>query len=130
MLMFIARRIVYMIPTLFVVSIISFLIIQAPPGDFLTTLVANMTDSGGVVTTEQLAALRAAYGLDEPIHVQYLRWIANIVLYGNFGYSFDWGQPVSNLIWDRLGWTFLISVLTLLLTWTVALPIGIISETV
>jgi len=127
MLMFIVRRIVYMIPTLFVVSVISFLIIQAPPGDFLTTLVANMTDSGGVVTTEQLAALRAAYGLDEPIYIQYIRWIGNILFYGNFGYSFDWGQPVSNLIWDRLGWTFLISVLTLLVTWMVALPIGIIS---
>jgi peptide/nickel transport system permease protein len=124
---YILRRILYMIPTMVIISMISFAIIQAPPGDYLTTMLANMAEAGGDLSREQVAALRAVYGLDEGLHVQYWRWITNILLHGNFGYSFEWGKPVSALIWERLGWTFVISLLTLLFTWLVALPIGILS---
>lgn len=74
-----------------------------------------------------MAKLTAQYGLDQPFYVQYWKWISGILFRGDFGWSFDWGQPVSRLIWDRMGITLLVSVLSLILIWAVALPIGIYS---
>lgn len=126
MLGFICRRVLYMIPTVILVSIVTFLIIQLPPGDYLDTLAAELSDSGGL-DSGTMAALREQYGLGQPIHVQYWKWITGIVFEGDFGLSFEKNLPVSDLIWDRLGWTFGISLLTLLFIWITALPIGIYS---
>lgn len=126
MLNFIIRRILYMIPTIFLVSIVTFAIIQLPPGDYLDTLAAELADSGGLDEgTRQ--ALADQYGLGQPIYVQYFKWMHGILFHGNFGISFEKNVPVNDLIWDRLGWTFGISILTLLFIWMVALPIGIYS---
>jgi len=115
-----------MIPTIVVVSIISFVIIQLPPGDWLTTYVANLEAQGEEVDAPTLAALKARYGLGQPIYVQYLKWVRGI-LHGDFGQSFSWNAPVSDLIWDRLLLTVVLSLSTLLFTWLVAFPVGIYS---
>ncbi|MBX3001325.1 MAG: ABC transporter permease [Caldilineaceae bacterium] len=127
MLQYILRRVLYMIPTLFAISIVSFIIIQLPPGDYLTSLVATMASTGETVDRAQLVALEQRYGLGQPIYVQYWKWISGILLRGDFGQSFEWNQPVSSLIWGRLALTFVLSLSTLLLTWFIAFPIGIYS---
>jgi len=127
MLEYIVRRILYMIPTLFAISVVSFVIIQLPPGDYLTSLVAGMAEQGESIDSAQLAALKARYGLDQPWYVQYWKWISGILLRGDFGQSFEWNRPVNTLIWDRLGLTFVLSLSTLLFVWAVAIPVGIFS---
>ena len=124
---YVLRRILYMIPTLFGMSLIAFLIIQLPPGDYLTSLVANMTDNGQTVDPAQIAHLREIYGLGDPFYVQYAKWMWGILSRGDFGYSFQWNRPVAGLIWDQMGSTLLISFLSLLFVWAVSLPIGIYS---
>jgi len=127
MLRYIAKRLVFAIPTLFAVSIIAFAIIQLPPGDYLTTLMADWAAQGGAVEAGTLAAMRERYGLDQPMYVQYYKWIAGIILHGDFGISFELGKPVTELIWSRLGFSLLLSLLTLCFVWAVAIPIGILS---
>ena len=127
MLTYIIRRILYMIPTLFAISVVAFFIIQLPPGDFLTSLVAGMAEQGETIDSAQLAALKQRYGLDQPFYVQYWKWISGIVLRGDFGQSFEWNRPVNTLIWDRLGLTFILSLSTLVFVWAVAIPVGIYS---
>lgn len=127
MLGYILRRIVYMVPTLFGISLIAFLIIQLPPGDYLTSMVANMESSGQTVDPNQIAQLREQYGFDQPIYVQYAKWIVGILTRGDFGQSFQWREPVSALVWGQIGSTLLITLASLLLVWAVALPIGIYS---
>ena len=117
-----------MIPTLIVISIISFTIIQLPPGDFLTSTLVAMSQSGESISQERMESLRARYGLDKPIYVQYLKWISGLAR-GDFGYSYEWHKPVNQLIWGRLGLTFAISLITLLFTWLIAFPIGLYSAT-
>jgi peptide/nickel transport system permease protein len=124
---YIIRRVLYMIPTLFAISVVAFAIIQLPPGDYLTSLVAGMAAQGEMIDSATLAALKERYGLGQPIYVQYYKWISGILLRGDFGQSFEWNRPVSALIWDRLGLTLLISVASLLFIWVVAFPIGIYS---
>ncbi len=126
MLQYILRRSLAMIPTLIAISIVSFTIIKLPPGDFLTSYVASLESQGATVDAAQLAALKQRYGLDQPGYVQYWKWITGVV-HGDFGQSFELNQPVSSLIGDRLALTFAISMLTLLFTWIVALPVGIYS---
>jgi peptide/nickel transport system permease protein len=124
---YILKRLLYMIPTLFGMSLISFIIIQLPPGDFLTSLISAIAESGQGLDQASIDALTAQYGLDQPVWVQYWSWISGILLRGDFGWSFDWGQPVSRLLWDRMGITLLVSGLSLILIWVIALPIGIYS---
>lgn len=126
MLAYIIRRLLTMIPTLVAISIISFVIIQLPPGDFLTTYVAQLSVSGESVDQAELDQLKHRYSLDQPMYMQYLKWAWNFV-HGDFGHSFEWNKPVSELIGERLGLTILISICTLLFTWAVSLPIGIYS---
>ncbi|MDA8405956.1 MAG: ABC transporter permease [Deltaproteobacteria bacterium] len=126
MLAYLIRRIMIMIPTLMAISIISFTIIQLPPGDFLTTYVAQLTASGETVDQAELESLRTRFGLDQPMYIQYLKWAWNFI-HGDFGHSFEWNKPVSELIGERLGLTVVISVSTLLFTWAVSIPIGIYS---
>jgi len=122
---YILKRILYMIPTLFVISIISFTIIQLPPGDFLTSYVAQLRQQGEDLDAQAIQALQDQYGLNQPIYVQYGKWIFNIVTRGDFGLSFEWRRPVSQLIWERLGLTVFISLLTIVVTWIVAIPAAV-----
>ncbi len=126
MLRFIIRRLLWAIPFLIAVSVIAFAIIQAPPGDFATTLAAELAESGETVDQERLAAIRERYGFDEPFLVQYWKWISGVVR-GDFGISFAWQQPVADLIGERMALSICLAVATLLFTWAVALPVGIYS---
>jgi peptide/nickel transport system permease protein len=127
MLPYIIKRIILMIPTLIGISMIAFMIIQLPPGDYLTSLMSSMADSGQTVDPAQMARMREIYGLDDPLWLQYWKWISGIVFRGDFGWSFEWARPVSELIWERMGATLLISISALLFVWAVSLPIGIYS---
>ena len=115
-----------MIPTLVLVSVVSFIIIQLPPGDYLTSYAADLASSGDPVDEATLEALKAQYGLDDPVYVQYFKWVSGFFR-GNFGQSFEWNRPVRELIGDRLMLTVIISLASLLFTWLVAIPIGIYS---
>ena len=122
----ILRRLLWMIPTLIVISLLSFTIIQLPPGDYLTSYIAALEATGDTVSEEQVAALRARYNLDEPYHIQYIRWLTGLVR-GDLGMSFEWNKPVTGLIGERIMLTVVISIVTLSFTWAVAVPIGIVS---
>jgi len=125
-ILYVLRRLGGMIPTLFIVSVITFIIIQLPPGDYLTTYMANLASTGEPSNLEKLEVVRKQYGLDKPLAVQYFRWIGGMVT-GDLGYSMLYSKPVGTLIWERLGLTTLICVLGLLAAWFIALPIGIYS---
>lgn len=116
-----------MIPTVILISIVAFGIIQLPPGDFLTTMVSQFAEEGGTIAQEEIARLRQMYALDRPVYVQYFRWIGGIVTQGNFGMSFQYNMAVQDLIWSRLGLTFVMSLTTTVFIWIVALPVGIFS---
>lgn len=122
---FIARRLFYMLVTVAAISVMTFIIIQLPPGDYVTAMVAQLNLQGTTVDAADMAAMRARYGLDDPIHVQYWKWISNIIFVGDFGYSLEWRRPVSDLLWNRLGLTFVLALITLLFIWAISLPIGI-----
>jgi len=128
MLKFIGRRIIYLIPTLILISVVSYAIIELPPGDYLDSYVAQLEQQGEVLNEDELAALRQKYGLGQPVYVRYWKWISG-VLHGDFGVSFEWNRPVKTLIMDRVGLTALISLCSVLFVWAVALPIGIYSAT-
>src|SRR5215204_3960015 len=125
MLAYAARRLLGMVGMLVLISIVAFVVIQLPPGDFLTTLVAGM-EQGTAIDQAQLHYLSERFGLDQPIYVQYFKWVSGIVLRGDFGYSFQWGRPVADLIWEQLGFTLLLSISTLLFAWSIAFPIGVL----
>jgi len=125
---FILRRILLMVPTLFVVSIISFAIIEAPPGDFMDSYVNALLQEQEAVDPAEIASLRKRYGLDAPTYVRYFRWLGNI-MQGNLGRSLEWNQPVSKLIADRLPWSLAISVASFFLAYAIATPIGLSSAT-
>lgn len=127
MLRFIVSRLLWMVPSLVALSFLSFVLIELPPGDYVTTYIATLAASNEVVDQNTAADLRARFGLDQPMVVQYWKWIFGIVTEGNFGLSFEWQQPVSELIWERMSLTLLLTVSTLLLTWGLALPIGVFS---
>ena len=123
---YILRRLLGMIPTLAIISIIVFVVIQLPPGDIVTSTLEQLTASGLDASDDRVKNLRAQYNLDEPIALQYLSWIGNF-LTGDMGYSILFDRPVNELVWERLGYTLLISVGALIFTWVLALPIGIYS---
>ena len=126
MIIFALRRMLVMIPILLIVSLITFTVIKLPPGDFLTTYLANMALTGESALVEQVEQLRVHYGLDQPFFIQYGRWIGGM-LKGDLGYSLLYQRPVSALIGERLGLTTAIAILALICAWIVALPIGIYS---
>ncbi len=128
MLRFIARRVAYMIVTLFVISIISFVIIQLPPGDFVTSYVAQLQAQGELIEKDAIDALRARYGMGKPLYMQYLGWMSG-VLRGDLGRSLQWNVPVVRLIKDRLPWSFSVSLVSFVFVWMIGLPIGIYSAT-
>ncbi len=128
MIQYVFGRLVMMIPTLLVISFIVFVIIQLPPGDYLETHIAELESQGESVDPAKIAFLRKEYGLDQPMTVQYFRWITGFVQ-GNYGYSFEFDLPVSEVIGDRIWLTVLVSFVTILFTWLIAFPIGIYSAT-
>lgn len=127
MLQFIVRRVLMMIPTLFAISVVTFVIIQLPPGDFFTTYISNLAAMGESVDQTVVESIKKDYGFGEPIYVQYGKWITKIVTQGDFGRSFQKGKPVTDLIWERMGLTIALSLFALLVTWVIAFPIGIYS---
>jgi peptide/nickel transport system permease protein len=129
MVMYFVRRVLMMIPTLFAISIVAFAIIQLPPGDYLTTYVAQLQQQGDVIDAAELARLRERYGLGQPIYIQYFKWITGILLRGDWGDSMYFQMPVAALIWERVGLTFVLSFFTLLFSWFVSIPIGVYSAT-
>jgi len=128
MLAYVARRVIYMVPTLIAISVITFIIIQLPPGDYLTTLVSELQSRGENVDQSRLEFLRQTYGLDKPMWEQYLIWVAGMVT-GDFGYSFEYNLPVSDVVGDRIVLTMIMSFTTIIFIWVVSFPIAIYSAT-
>lgn len=129
MFQFIVQRTAWGIATLLAISFLSFIIIQLPPGDFATAYAAQQRALGALVTEAEMVQIREAFGLNDPLLVQYFRWIGAIVLKGDFGFSFAYNKPVGDLIWERLGLTIMISTLTIGFVWIVAIPVGVYSAT-
>lgn len=127
MLPFIGRRVLMVIPSLIGISIVAFIVIALPPGDFVDRLVLEAMKQGDQLTDAEIAALRTVYHLDRSLLEQYFRWAGNILLRGDLGTSFQWDMPVADLIGERLGLTALLSTTTLVFIWTVAIPVGIYS---
>ena len=127
MLVFIVKRLLWMLPFLVAISFLSFVLIQLPPGDYVTTYIATLAASNEVVDQNTAADLRNRFGLDQPMVVQYWKWISNIAFRGDFGLSFEWQQPVGDLIWERMALTLLLTLSALLMTWGIALPVGVFS---
>ncbi|MBY5322773.1 ABC transporter permease [Rhizobium leguminosarum] len=127
MLVFIAKRFLWMIPSLFAVSFLAFVLIQLPPGDYVTTYIATLAASNEIVDQNTAAQLRERFGLGDPMLVQYFKWMWGILTRGDFGISFEWQQPVSDLIWERMALTLVLALSTLIATWAIALPIGVYS---
>lgn len=125
---YIIRRILGMIPLLIIVSIVTFIIIQLPPGDFFTTLQAEIAETGGGQDKETVKVMAARYGLDQPMPVRYLKWVSGFPV-GDFGWSLEWNSPVLPLVLSRLGYTMLVGLLSLIFMLVVSLPIGIYSAT-
>jgi peptide/nickel transport system permease protein len=117
-----------MLLTLFIISIISFLVIQAPPGDYMSTYVARLAAQGEQIDESQVVALRARYGINQPIVIQYLKWLRG-VLRGDLGRSLEWNRSVKSLILERLPWSVMLSCASLLIVYLVGVPIGTLSAT-
>jgi peptide/nickel transport system permease protein len=125
---FIGRRFVSMMITMALVSVVGFIIINLPPGSYLEVYRAELMVQGTSTADQQIQALEKRYALDKPLYYQYLKWITGFIR-GDFGRSFQYNREVKELIWDRIGFTVVISVCSLLFSWVVALPIGIYSAT-
>ena len=128
MLKYILWRIAVMMPTLLIISILVFAIIELPPGDYFESYIAEIKAQGEGVNLEQIEALRAEYGFDQPLIYRYLYWVTGM-LQGDFGYSFEYQLPVSEIVGDRLWLTVLVSFVTIVFTWIIAFPIGMYSAT-
>lgn len=128
MLQFVIKRLLLFPILLFIFSMIAFALIQAPPGDFLTSYVAELAASGSSIDQAQVEALRRTYGLDRPMYIQYFTWVSNL-LQGNLGISLEWRRPNAELIGERLVLTLMLALFSLAFTWIMAIPIGILSAT-
>ncbi len=126
MVSYIIRRFFLAILTTWAISVLSFIIIQLPPGDYVTSYIASMSASGSSVSEGEAEALRTQLGLDKPVYIQYLKWMG-LIFQGNFGMAMEWGRPVLDVIGDRLMLTIVISLAAVVFTWALALPIGIYS---
>ena len=123
---YILRRLLIAMGTVWVISVISFAIIQLPPGDYVTSYIAQLMATGTLVTQEEAENLRIQYGLHQPLYAQYARWVW-LMLQGNFGVSMEWQRPVLEVIGDRLLLTALLAFAAVIFTWILAIPIGIYS---
>ncbi|MBU04546.1 MAG: ABC transporter permease [Dehalococcoidales bacterium] len=125
---YLIKRCVYMVFLLWLTTLVTFIVIQLPPGDYASTLLNRLEAAGHFVDAETRQQIQREFGLDQPMHVRYIKWITNASK-GNFGYSFDWKRPVADLIGQRLALTITISLCTLIITYLIAVPIGIYSAT-
>ncbi|SNB53743.1 peptide/nickel transport system permease protein [Arboricoccus pini] len=128
MLRYLFYRLLWMVPTLIIISIVTFIIIQLPPGDFLTTMMNEMRSQGEGMQGQHLDYLRQLYGLDQPVYIQYFHWAWGL-LQGDLGWSFDYDRPVTQVIGDRFLMTGILAFATVIVTWVIAFPIGIYSAT-
>jgi peptide/nickel transport system permease protein len=128
MVLYMLRRTLYAGMLLFFASVISFLIIQLPPGDYLTSYIAQLKASGQEVDQARIDGLRLQYGLDKPIYAQYWLWISGFPR-GDFGFSFAQNRPVDQVVGERLGYSVMLSVLALVVSYTIAIPVGLYSAT-
>lgn len=126
MLSYIFRRLLHMIPTLAVISVLVFIVIQLPPGDFVDALAAQLKESDSDLGEEAAEQLREQYGLNKPYWQQYFNWVGGFMV-GDFGHSFEWRKPVVELIGERLALTVMLSFGSLAFIYIVAIPIGIYS---
>ena len=124
---FILKKILTMFVTVILISLSVFFIITLPPGDFLTNYVGRMVAAGESVDPVMIERLRETYGLDQPFIIQYWRWISNILLHGDFGYSFTLSMPVTAVIKAYIRPTMILSLVTMLFTYLISIPIGIYS---
>ena len=128
MIAFIIRRLLYMIPTVIIISMLSFLIIEAPPGDYVSVYVAQLETLGEAIDMETIEGLRARYGVDQPIYVKYFKWVYNMIQ-GDLGMSMEWNDSVNNIIKERLPWSIAVSGVAFLFVYTIGIFIGVISAT-
>ena len=128
MFLYIIKRLLLLPILMFIFSMFAFFIIQAPPGDFVTSYIAELAASGSSIDQAQIDGLRSLYGLDQPMYIQYFKWMGRI-LTGDLGISLDWQKPITELIGERLLLTILLGAFTFLFTWALAIPIGILSAT-
>lgn len=128
MLVFLSRRLLIMAFTLLVISALIFIIIQLPPGDYLTTLLVELQSQGEELAQKKIEFLRAQYGLDRPMIVQYGLWLWGL-LHGNLGYSFEYNKPVAEVVGDRLFLTLIVNFATIIFVYIVSFPIGVYSAT-
>jgi len=123
---YLVNRLVLSLFTIWAISVLAFVIIQLPPGDYVDAYITNLSAAGTGISVEQAEQLRRDYGLDQPMHVQYLLWL-NKVVRGDFGMAMEWQRPVIEVIGDRLWLTMVVSVAAVILVWVVALPLGVYS---
>ena len=128
MLNYMIRRILTMTMTMAVISALVFIVIQLPPGDYLTTYIAELESQGEIVAPEKIEFLRLQYGLDLPMYQQYFVWVFGLVQ-GDFGYSFEYNLPVTEVVGDRLYLSMMLNFATVLFIYLVAFPIGVYSAT-
>ncbi len=126
MIAYTVRRLLLAAVTIWAISMLSFVIIQLPPGDFVDAYIAHLSASGSSVSAEEAQSLRILYGLDRPIYVQYGKWLSRVAE-GDFGESMEWQRPVTEVIGDRLWLTMVVSIAAIILTYAIALPIGVYS---
>ena len=128
MFRYIIWRILVMIPTLVLISMLIFTIIELPPGDYFESYVEQLKAMGEKADLQEIEDLRARYGFDQPEPIRYLNWVAGMMT-GDFGYSFEYRMPVTDVVGDRVWLTILVSTLTIIITWVLAFPIGVYSAT-
>ena len=128
MFAYLIHRLFIMVPTLLAISVLIFVIIQLPPGDYLTTLVNELQSQGETVNQEKLDFLRQQYGFDKSLVEQYLMWVAGMAE-GDFGYAFEYNLPVTEVVGDRLFLSMIVAIGTIIFTYLVAFPIGVYSAT-
>lgn len=124
---FVIKRLIMFIPTVLILSFIIFFIIQLPPGDYVSSYISRMSAEGEIFTQQDITQLREQYNLDDPWYEQYGSWMVNIITKGDFGYSFTYSKPVWDVIMERLLLTVIVTLITMLFTYLVAIPIGIYS---
>jgi peptide/nickel transport system permease protein len=129
MLLYILRRVIMLIPILFLISVVSFIVIELPPGDWVSNYISNLRTSGIELQDDEADRLTAMYGFDQPSYVRYARWMHGIITRGDFGWSFQWGKPVNDILAEKLPFTLIISIGALIISWIIAIPIGIYSAT-
>ena len=126
MLAYIIRRFLLAVITVWAITVLTFVIIQLPPGDFVSIYINSLQSSGSQVSFGQAEAMRIQYGLDQPMYIQYAKWMG-MMLQGDFGMALAWNKPVKEIIGDRIVLTMVVSIAAIMLTWMIALPVGIYS---